>query len=51
VFLVPQLYAARRFSLDLTPYPTHARIDAACSRLDAFRRAHPDQQPDAPRAA
>ena len=46
--LVPQLYNARRFGLDLTPYPRITRIDAACTRVDPFIAAHPDNQPDAP---
>jgi maleylpyruvate isomerase len=48
VFLVPQLYNARRFNLDLAPYPTLVRVDAACAALPAFEAAHPDAQPDAP---
>ena len=47
VYLVPQLYAARRFKIDLTPFPTLVRIDAACEALPAFQAAHPDRQPDA----
>ena len=46
VVLLPQLYNARRFALDLAPYPHVTRIEAACLALDAFRRAHPDNQPD-----
>jgi maleylpyruvate isomerase len=49
ICLVPQLYNARRFSLDLTPYPTLTRVDAALAALPAFEAAHPDRQPDAPR--
>ncbi len=45
--LVPQLYNARRFSFDLTACPHLVRIETACNALPAFRRAHPDQQPDA----
>lgn len=45
--LVPQLYNARRFEVDLSPYPTLQAIDAACLALDAFARAAPDVQPDA----
>lgn len=45
--LVPQLYNARRYGLDLTPYPTLLRIDAACQTLAAFQDAAPEQQPDA----
>ncbi|HET6545759.1 MAG TPA: maleylacetoacetate isomerase [Rhodanobacteraceae bacterium] len=48
--LVPQVYNARRFSVSLDPYPAIAWIDAACRDLDAFRRAAPEAQPDAPRA-
>jgi maleylpyruvate isomerase len=48
VCLVPELYFARRFSLDLAPYPTLVRIDEACSRLPAFEAAHATRQPDAP---
>jgi maleylpyruvate isomerase len=44
--LVPQVFSARRFSVDLTPYPTIVRIDAACNALPAFASAHPKQQPD-----
>jgi maleylacetoacetate isomerase len=47
IFLVPQLYGARRFGVDLTPYPTLTRIEAACAELPAFQAAHPDRQPDA----
>ncbi|MCU1026152.1 maleylacetoacetate isomerase [Stenotrophomonas maltophilia] len=45
--LLPQLYNAHRFGLDLTPYPTLCRIEAACQALDAFDRARPENQPDA----
>ncbi len=47
VLLVPQLYNARRFGVDLGAYPRALRADAACAELDAFKRAHPDAQPDA----
>ena len=48
-YLVPQLYGARRFGIDLGPYPTLVRIEAACREVEAFRRAEPAAQPDAPR--
>jgi len=48
VFLVPQLYNARRFAVDLAPFPRLVAIGARCADLDAFARAHPDRQPDAP---
>ena len=46
--LVPQMANARRFDCDLSPYPNLVRIDAACQTLDAFAKARPDRQPDAP---
>ena len=46
--LVPQVYNARRFGVDLTPYPTIRRIEAACLALPAFDAARPENQPDAP---
>ena len=42
VCLVPQMYNARRFEVELDPYPTLVRADAEANRLDAFARAHPD---------
>ncbi|NML16043.1 maleylacetoacetate isomerase [Azohydromonas caseinilytica] len=47
VYLVPQVESARRFKVDLSPYPLIRAVDEACARLDAFRRAAPAQQPDA----
>jgi len=45
--LIPQLYNARRFHLDLAPYPTLCRIEEACLALPAFDAARPENQPDA----
>lgn len=47
VCLVPQLYSARRFGVDVAPFPTLVRIEAALATLPAFAAAHPDRQPDA----
>jgi maleylpyruvate isomerase len=47
ICLVPQLANARRVNLDLSPYPTLVRIDAACRELPAFAAAEPARQPDA----
>ena len=47
ICLVPQIYNARRFELDLTPYPRIVAIEQHCLTLDAFERAKPDNQPDA----
>jgi len=49
-FLVPQLYAARRFGVDLEPLPRMRAIAEHCDSLAPFRRAHPDNQPDAPKS-
>ena len=46
--LVPQVYNARRFGLDLSAYPTILRIEQACLELPAFDAARPENQPDAP---
>ncbi|MYM81884.1 maleylacetoacetate isomerase [Duganella sp. FT50W] len=45
--LVPQLFNAQRFNIDLAPYPTLRAIDAECQKLAAFAQAHPAHQPDA----
>lgn len=47
VYLVPQLYQARRFDVDLAPFPTLLRVERACEEIPAFQRAHADRQPDA----
>jgi maleylpyruvate isomerase len=45
--LVPQVYNARRFNLDMSRYPTIERIADHAAQIDAFARAAPGQQPDA----
>lgn len=49
VYLIPQVESARRFNVDIGAYPNILAIDQACGELDAFRRAAPALQPDAPR--
>ncbi|XP_013923563.1 PREDICTED: maleylacetoacetate isomerase [Thamnophis sirtalis] len=46
--LVPQVYNAERFKVDLTPYPTISRINKALLELEAFQSSHPSRQPDTP---
>ena len=46
VYLVPQVYNALRFDTDMAEYPNIVRVCAACNELDAFKAAHPNQQPD-----
>ncbi|WP_045758419.1 maleylacetoacetate isomerase [Xanthomonas albilineans] len=45
--LVPQVYNARRFGVDMQAYPTLERIERACLALPAFDAARPERQPDA----
>ena len=44
VCLVPQVFNARRFAVDLTPYPRIVAIDAACREIPAFAAAAPERQ-------
>jgi maleylpyruvate isomerase len=46
IMLVPQLVNARRFGVDLR-WPRLVAVEQACLSLDAFRRAAPENQPDA----
>jgi maleylacetoacetate isomerase len=49
VVLVPQVLSARRFQVDVAPLKRVSRAYDAAMNLDAFRRAAPENQPDAPR--
>jgi maleylacetoacetate isomerase len=48
VCLVPQLYNARRYDVPLDAYPTLLRAEENANKLDAFVRAHPDNQEHEP---
>jgi maleylpyruvate isomerase len=48
--LVPQVYSAERFAVDLSPYPKLKAAAENARALPAFAAAHPDRQPDADRA-
>lgn len=48
LYLIPQLYNARRFKADLSAYPKICEIEKNCMRLDAFQRAAPESHPHAP---
>lgn len=50
-FLIPQIYNARRFGVDMQRYPHLHAIEQACAALPAFERAKPENQPDAVAAA
>lgn len=47
ICLIPQLYNARRFQIDLSPFPTLTRIEANCLLLPAFADSAPEKQKDA----
>jgi maleylpyruvate isomerase len=47
IFLVPQVYNANRFGIDLTPYPKINAIVEKCKDIESFKRAAPEAQPDA----
>ena len=44
--LVPQVYSANRFNIDLTEYPNVRRVYDEIAKLPAFRKAHAHTQPD-----
>lgn len=46
--LVPQVYNAKRFSVDMSLFPTISRLEAALSLRPQFQAAHPSAQPDCP---
>lgn len=48
VYLIPQLYAAERFNVDLDSFPRILRVAALAAGHPAFAKAHPAQQPDSP---
>ena len=44
VCLVPQIYNARRFNVEVDAFPTLVRADETASRIEPFAAAHPDRQ-------
>ncbi|MFC1747323.1 maleylacetoacetate isomerase [Pseudomonadota bacterium] len=46
--LIPQIYNAIRFNLDLSDYRTLKNIYSHCIELEAFHEASPENQPDCP---
>jgi maleylacetoacetate isomerase/maleylpyruvate isomerase len=47
LYIVPQVYNARRFNVPLDAFPRIVAVDAACTRHPAFAAAAPERQPDA----
>lgn len=44
--LIPQIYSAERFGMEIANYPRIAKIAEACAALPAFAKARPENQPD-----
>jgi maleylpyruvate isomerase len=47
VFLIPQLFNARRYGVDVTGCPRLLDVEAQVQALEPFARARPEVQPDA----
>ena len=47
IYIVPQMYNARRFKCDIEPYPTLSAVCAHLEMLPAFAKAAPEAQPEA----
>ena len=50
VCLVPQLVSTERFDFDLSPYKACNRVRANAEKLEAFKKAAPQNQPDTPKS-
>jgi maleylacetoacetate isomerase/maleylpyruvate isomerase len=48
LFLIPQMFSAKRFQVDTSGYSNLSRINENCLMLEAFRKAHPHRQIDTP---
>lgn len=46
--LIPQIYNANRFSVDMEAFPIINRVARHLEALPAFKAAHPSAQPDCP---
>jgi maleylpyruvate isomerase len=46
-YLVPQVFAAERFGVDVAPYQRLITAASAARALPEVQAAHPDRQPDA----
>ena len=50
LFIVPQVFSAARYAVDLKAFPVIDRVSRQCMGLEAFRRVDPSSQPDTPPA-
>ena len=46
IALIPQVYNAERFEVELSAFPRLMQVNAACLALEAFDEARPENQPD-----
>ena len=46
--LVPQVYNASRFKVDMSNFPTISRVNSALEEIKEFKAAHFSCQPDTP---
>ena len=46
IFLVPQIFSANRFDIDISKLTNLKKVFENCSQLEAFKNAHPSNQPD-----
>lgn len=47
-FLIPMVFSAKRFDVDINPYPLISKVVENCLKLEIFQKAHPMNQPDTP---
>jgi maleylacetoacetate isomerase len=48
ICLIPNMYSMRRFNVDLDRFPICLEIEKNCLKLEAFQKASPEMQIDAP---
>ncbi|CAJ1073621.1 maleylacetoacetate isomerase isoform X1 [Xyrichtys novacula] len=48
ICLVPQVYNAERFKVNMDQYPTIKRLNQTLLEIEAFKVSHPSNQPDTP---
>lgn len=48
MFLIPQMYNAHRYEVDMSELDHLLKIEKNCLELEVFKKAHPDVQPDSP---
>jgi len=51
LYLVPQVYNALRFKVDMQLYPNIMKVYESCNALSAFDDAKPESQPDFPKVS